>query len=105
MAEPGHLEVWWGELPDRSPRPYLVLTRAQAIPVLRRLVVAPVTTTVRGIPTEVALGAAEGLPVDSVASLDNVETVPKSALVRRIGVLGIRRDHEACEALRNVVDC
>lgn len=105
MAEPGHLEIWWGERPDRSPRPYLVLTRSQAIPVLRRLVVAPVTTRVRSIPTEVALGRDEGLPVESVASLDNIETVSKAVLVRRIGALGPRRDHDVCEALRNVVDC
>lgn len=105
MGEPAHLEIWWGELPDRSPRPYLVLTRDQAIPVLRRVVVAPITTTVRGLPTEVTLGADEGLPVDSAASLDNVETVPKSALVRRVGALPARRDHELCQALRNAVDC
>ncbi len=85
MAEPERLEVWWGELPDRTPRPYLVLTRSRAIPVLRRVVVAPITTTVRDIPTEVPLGANEGLPVESVASLDNIETLPKSGLVRRVG--------------------
>lgn len=105
MAEPGHLEIWWGELPDRTPRPYLVLTRDQAIPVLRRLVVAPVTTTIRDIPTEVAVGADEGLPVESVATLDNLETLPKSALRHRVGALGAGRHHDVCEALRNVVDC
>ena len=105
MAEPERLEVWWGELPDRSPRPYLVLTRSQAIPVLRRVVVAPVTTTVRAIPTEVSLGADEGLPVESVASFDNIETLPKAGLVRRVGILGASREHEVCSALRDAVDC
>jgi len=105
MAEPERLEVWWGELPDRSPRPYLVLTRSQAIPVLRRVVVAPVTTTVRDIPTEVPLGVDEGLPVESVASLDNIETLPKAGLTRRIGTLAAAREHEVCAALRNAVDC
>lgn len=105
MPEPARLEIWWTELPDRKPRPYLVLTRDQAIPVLRRIVAAPVTRTVRGIPTEVSLGRNEGLPVASVASLDNVETVPKSALTRRLGSLAPVRGHEVCEALRNLVDC
>lgn len=94
-----------GRFPDRLPRPYLVLTRTQAIPVLRRVVVAPITRTIRGIPTEIAVGAPEGLPVESVASLGNVETVPRSASTRRMGALGSERRHEVCEALRNVVDC
>jgi len=105
MAEPARDEIWWAELPDRAARPYLILTRTQAIPVLRRLVVAPITRTVRGIPTEVPLGADEGLPIESVASLDNVETLPKSAFTGRVGMLGSERRHEVCEALRNVVDC
>lgn len=105
MAEPTRNEIWLGELPDRSPRPYLVLSRDQAIPVLHQIVVAPVTRSVRGIPTEVPLGEAEGLPVESVASFDNVETLPKVALTRRLGSLGPARRHEVCEALRNVVDC
>lgn len=105
MAEPARDEIWLVELPDRAPRPYLVLSRDAAIPVLRRLVAAPVTRTVRGIPTEVQLGGAEGLGVECVASLDNVETVPKSSLTRRLGAVGPGRRHEVCEALRNVVDC
>ena len=105
MAEPERLEVWWGELPHRTPRPYLVLTRSRAIPVLRRVVVAPITTTVRDIPTEVPLGGNEGLPVESVASLDNIETLPMSGLVRRVGALVASRAHLVCAALRNAVDC
>lgn len=105
MAEPARHEIWWGELPDRKARPYLVLTRDQAIPVLRRLVAAPVTRTVRGIPTELPLGPDEGLPAESVASFDNVETVPKSALTRRIGAVAPSREHEVCSAYRAATDC
>lgn len=105
MPDPSRLEIWWGELPDRAPRPYLVLTRDQAIPALHRLVVAPVTTTVRDIPTEVPLGSDEGLPVESAASFDNLETIPKAALVHRVGAVHRRRDHEVCAAMRNVIDC
>jgi mRNA interferase MazF len=60
---PARGEVWWGEATDEKGRPYLVLTRDEAIPVLRAILVAPVTRTVRGIPTEVPLGSEEGLPL------------------------------------------
>ena len=105
MGEPARHEIWWVEAADRSPRPYLVLSRDQAIPVLQRIVAVPVTRTVRGIPTEVPVGSDEGLPVDGVATFDNLETVPKSTLTRRLGALSPGRAHEVCEALRNVTDC
>lgn len=105
VAEPARGEIWWGEVPDLKPRPYLVLTRDAAIPVLRRIMVAPVTRRVRGIPTEVTLGAPEGLPVDCVASLDNVLTIRKGLLTRRIGALAPERRGEPCEALRAATDC
>ena len=105
MIEPARGEVWWGEAPDEKGRPYLVLTRDEAIPVLRTILVAPVTRTVRGIPTEVPLGPEEGLAMEGVAALDNVLTFPKSMLVRRIGALAAGRIAEPCEALRAAVDC
>lgn len=105
MTEPAQGEVWWGETPEEKGRPYLVLTRDEAIPLLRTILVAPVTRTVRGIPTEVPLGQEEGLPTEGVASLDNVLTFPKSMLVRRIGVLSATRRGEPCEALRAALDC
>jgi mRNA interferase MazF len=103
--QPARGEVWWGEAPDEKGRPYLVLTRDEAIPVLRAILVAPVTRTVRGIPTEVALGPEEGLPSEGVATLDNVLTFPKAMLVRRMGVLAPGRRTEPCEALQAAVDC
>ncbi len=102
---PARGEVWWGEAPDAKGRPYLVLTRDEAIPVLRTILVAPVTRTVRGIPTEVPLGAEEGLPADGVASLDNVLAFPRSMLVRRMGALAAERRGEPCEAFRAATDC
>ena len=105
MTEPLRGEIWWGEVPDLGPRPYLVLTRDEAIPVLHRILVAPVTRTIRGIPTELALGPTQGLPVHCVASHDNVITLPKSALVRRLGELAPGQRDEACLALRAAVDC
>ena len=105
MIDPARGEVWWGEAPDEKGRPYLVLTRDEAIPVLRTILVAPVTTTIRGIPTEIPLGVEEGLPTQGVASFDNLMTFPKSMLVRRMGALSSARRVESCEALRAAVDC
>ena len=105
MTEPARGEVWWGESPDAKGRPYLVLTRDEAIPVLRAILVAPITRTIRGIPTEVPLGTEEGLPADGVASMDNILAFPKSMLVRRMGRLGDGRRDEPCGALRAATDC
>ena len=105
MSAPARGEVWWGEAPDAKGRPYLVLTRDEAIPVLQTILVAPVTRTIRGIPTEVPVGAEEGLPADGVASIDNVLAFPKSLLVRRMGSLASDRRGEPCEALRAATDC
>jgi len=76
----------------------LVVTRSEAIPVLNRILVAPVTRTIRGIPTEVLLGSEDGLPETSVASFDNLQPVPKSFLTSRLGSIWHRR-HEICSAL------
>ena len=99
-------EVWWAETPDAPKgRPFLVLTRNEAIPVLRTVLVAPISRTIRRIPTEVALGLSEGLPVASAATFDSVLAVPKSMLVRRMGALAPGRHPELCEALAAAIDC
>ena len=74
-------EVWWAEAEDKR-RPVLVVTRSDAIPVLRWVVVAPITRTVRDIRTEVRLGAEDGLREDSVASFDNLQPIRRSFLKR-----------------------
>ncbi len=98
-------EVWWGELPDVGRRPFLVMTRNSAIPVLRTVLAAPITRTVRAIPTEVPLSRADGMPDDCAASFDNLRVVPQAHLVERICVLDIVKVHAACAALRAAVDC
>lgn len=105
MNTPRRGEVWWGELPDVGRRPFLVMTREAAIPVLRTLLAAPVTRTVRGIPTELPLGPDDGMPAECAAGFDNLRVVPKALLVERICVLGAVRVLEACRALRAAVDC
>ncbi len=68
-------------------RPVLVLTRELVRPYLARVTVAPITTTVRGLSTEVPLGPANGLDHQCVVSCDNIVTVPKTTLGRQIGYL------------------
>ena len=98
-------EVWWGELPDTGRRPFLVMTRSGAIPVLTSVLAAPVTRTVRSIPTELPLGPDDGMPVECAASFDNLRVVPRAYLTERICTLAPGRLAEACQALRNAVDC
>lgn len=105
MAVIAQGEIWWGELPDEKPRPFLVLTRQRAIDRLTAVMVAPVTTRLRGLKSEVALHVAEGLRRDSGASMDNVRTVDKVFLTRRVGRLSPDRWEEVCEAIRAAIDC
>ena len=85
-------------------RPVMVVTRDTAVPVLGAILVAPVTRTVRGIPTEIPLGRDEGLPEPCAASFDNLRPVRKAWLTRRMGDLG-PRSHEICGALAALSDC
>lgn len=101
---PGQGEIWWAEAQDKR-RPVLVVTRTEAVPVLTWIVVAPVTRTIRGIPTEVVLGPAHGLGTDCVASFDNLQPVRRSLLTQRVGALGVEESGEICRALRAFSDC
>jgi mRNA interferase MazF len=103
VSIPQQGDIWWAET-EAKRRPVLVITRSQAIQALKRVVVAPVSRTVRGIPTEVSLGPTEGLSVECAASFDNLETVLRSALTERVGTLDSRRN-EICETLRALADC
>lgn len=105
MSEPQRGEVWWGEFENLGRRPFLVMTRSAAIAVLNGVLAAPVTRTVRNIPTEVSLGPDDGMPTECAASFDNLRVVPKAYLVDRICVLDPARLPEACAALRAAVDC
>jgi mRNA interferase MazF len=96
-------DIWWAEAEDKR-RPVLVVTRSEAIPVLRSIVVAPVTRAVRGIPTEIPLDAEQGLEVPCVASFDNLQPVPKAFLTSRIGALRSAR-REICRTLAALADC
>ena len=97
-------ELWWGETPDEKGRPFLVVSRDAANAVMQRVLVAPVTRRSRGLPSELELGTAEGLPVACVASFDNLRPFPQAMLVRRLGSLGTR-SREICRAAGATLDC
>ena len=87
-----------------KPRPVLVLTRELLRPYLNTVTVAPITSTIRGISTEVALSAANGLTGPSVVSCDNITTIPKDALGEQIGSLLDRQESTLAEAIRAAFD-
>jgi mRNA interferase MazF len=98
-------EVWWVEHPEAGRRPFLVLTRQAAIPVLNSVLGVPATRTIRQIPTEVVLDRADGMPEDCALSLDNVTTVPKELFRSRITRLSVARMTEVCRALALASGC
>lgn len=98
-------EVWWADVPGVGRRPVLLLTRDEALPLLGRLCVALLTTTVRGLPSEVVVDEMDGLPQRSAVTLDNLHTVPKTVLRHRITALTRAHMDEVCEALRFATAC
>lgn len=97
-------EIWWAESEDAR-RPVLVITRDDVIDVLNRIIVAPVTRTVRDIPTEIRLGIDHGLSVDCVASFDNLQPISRSFLTERVGRLRVDQTDEICRVLGALADC
>ena len=85
-------------------RPVLILTRELVRPHLSTVTVAPITTTVRGLSTEVAVDTANGLDAPSAVSCDNVTTIPKSALGDQIGVLLDDQEQALGDAIRAAFD-
>ena len=98
-------ELWLLEAPSHKARPVLVVTRNQAIDALAAVVVAPVSSTERRIPTCMPVGPDESLDHDSVASFDNLAVVPKSLLTARLGMLKPEGVHRMCGALNALADC
>jgi mRNA interferase MazF len=106
IALPARGEVWWCELEEIGRRPVVVLSRDAAIPRLRRTLIGPCTTTVRGIPSEVVLDPGEDpVPLPSAVNLDSVESVSLGVLVERLGRLSDERMRQICAALEVAVAC
>ena len=102
----GRGEIWQYRFkaPDKR-RPVLVLTRQEVIPLLHTVMVAPITSTRRGAPSEVPVGAAEGLKHDSAVNLDHVQTVERARLVSFVGSLSPAQMRRVCRALAVATDC
>ncbi len=85
-------EIWWAELePPTGRRPVVLLSRDEAYGVRSLVIVAPVTTRIRHIPSEVPLGANDGMPHDCVANLDTITTIPKGCFHSRLTTLSPRK--------------
>jgi len=93
------------ETPNQKRRPVLIVSRDEVIPVLNNVVVAPVTSTLRDIPTCIRVGPDEGIDHDSVATFDNLAAVPKSVLTTRLGQLGSGGRLQICDALDAMANC
>jgi mRNA interferase MazF len=99
-------EIWLHTFspPDKR-RPVLVLSRPAVIPLLSTVMVAPITSTIRGAPSEVAVGVDEGLKGESAVNLDHVQTVAQTALRHYIGSLSLQKMAAVCRALAIAVAC
>ena len=103
---PSRGELWWCELPQMGRRPVVVLSRDAAIPRLRRALIAPCTTILRGLGSEVVLEPGDDpVPRRSGVNLDSVESVSVAVLVERLGRLSDARMRQICDALKVAVDC
>jgi mRNA interferase MazF len=98
-------DICWLELPNEKRRPALVLTRDEAIPAMQKVIVAFVTSRIRGIPTEICLGPEDGMPRECAVSFDNVRAVPKVLLGDPMTSLAGKRMHEVCKALAIATGC
>ncbi len=103
--QPERGDVWFADVPGDKRRPVVVLTRSSVLPRLTTVLVAPVTTRVRKIPTEVPLGPAHGLGRPCVANFDNILPLPKETLVERVGRLGAPDLQRVCVAARFAIQC
>jgi mRNA interferase MazF len=98
-------EVWWANLPaPAGRRPVVLVSRDAAYTVRTSITVAPVTRTIRGIPAEVELGREDGLPARCAINADDLTTIPKALLVRRIVSLLAGRMAEVETAIRFALD-
>jgi len=99
-------EIWWHALapPDKR-RPVVVLSRQSVIPLLRTVIVAPVTSSIRGLPSEVPVGVEEGLKHPSAINLDHVQTVARKDLEGFVGRLDPEKMEAVCRALDIATGC
>ena len=102
--ERGEVRLYRFPSPDKE-RPVLILTRRSALGYLARVTVAPITSTVRGVPSEVALRIEDGMKHRCAVNLHNVVTVAKNGFGRRVTQLGAERMRQVCAALAFSLEC
>jgi mRNA interferase MazF len=102
--ERGEIRLVQFPSPDK-PRPVLVLTRGSAIGYLSRVTVAPITSSIRGVPSEVLVGIDDGLKQASAVNLHNVLTVQKSVVGRRVARLSETKMRDVCRAIDFALGC
>ena len=94
-------EIWWAKLPEPAgKRPVLLLSRNEAYAVRNSVTVAEVTSRIRGIPVEVQLGLADGMPKECVVNLDTIITITKSLIETRITALDNEKMKEVEKAIK-----
>ena len=99
-------EIWmYTFAPPNKRRPVLVLTRQEVIGMLHTVMVAPITSTIHGAPSEVIVGIDEGLKKDSAINLDHVQTVEKARLKRFVGSVSPEKMTAVCRALNLATGC
>lgn len=106
IGRPRRGEIWLYEFkrPDKR-RPVVVLSRQEALPRLHTAIVAPITSTIRGLRSEVPVGVEDGLKRTSAVSLDNVRTIEQSGLRQFVSTLSERKMAEVCDALAFATGC
>lgn len=103
-VERGDVRLFRFPAPDKE-RPVLILTRTSALDYLSSVTVAPITSTIRGVPSEVPLGSDDGLRQPCAVNLHNLVTVRQDALGRRLAQLSPNRLREVCSALAFALGC
>jgi mRNA interferase MazF len=100
----GEIWLYTFRAPDKR-RPVVVLTRADVIDLLRDVMVAPVSSTIHGLPSEVVIGTEAGLKRPSAVNLDRVQTIEKARLEKYVGKLSAEKQREVCRALAIATGC
>lgn len=102
--ERGEVRLYRFGPPDKQ-RPVVILTQSAALGHLSRVTVAPITSTIRGVPSEVPLGTEDGMKNPCAVNLHNVVTVAKEGIGRRVACLSAARMEEVCAALQFALGC
>ncbi len=98
-------EIWFADVGRGGDRPVLVLTRDPVAERIDAVVVAQLTTTIRGLISELRLGPGDGLKRECVATFDNLHTLPRTSFRRRVAVLRPGRLNEVCDRLADALGC